>query len=71
MSHSELNQPQLCLFSCKLNMRLDVWCGERAGSYAGGCAETMLDMKYPHTALDVITDYPPPSLITSARMNHE
>lgn len=45
--------------------------GGRAGSYAGGCAETMLDMKYPHTALDVITDYPPPSLITSARMNHE
>lgn len=42
-----------------------------AGSYTDGSAEIMLDMKYHHTALDVITDYPPPSLITSARMNHE
>lgn len=44
---------------------------EHAGSCADGCVEIMLDIKYHHKALDVITDYPPPSLITSARMTHE
>lgn len=43
---------------------------EEAGSCSYGGSDIMLDLKYNHKGLDVITD-PPPFLITSAHMNHE